>query len=400
MPLLWPARCRGEWSLRSNEAPHFSTQSSLNSPRTRRDDWYRDGTFSVLPASIVSVLEAQVARFRQDLETALSLIPTAKDAYRQSSLRAEDSFKYAWCIVNTRCLYFDPSPPKSGHRSPQNQLEIPVLADDVESPAQRNRFQESNQYMVLCPLIDLFNHTSNPTSACKVTHNSSGFTITSPEISTGAKGEEEELFVSYGPHSNDFLFVEYGFLLRGTENTHDAVSLDSAILPALNTKQKRRLDTKGYSGEYTLLSPQANGGEAAVCWRTEVVAKIGLLSAQQWEGFVDGLVDEDDLGDEVKEKARTTIRTWVETTRQHAERSVSGLEVLAKDPNGILKLFADDFENPEQAQVMTMSTDQRGDNNKITEREARIARRRYDLVLERWRQILHICDAYLHQDQI
>ena len=399
MPLLWPARCRGGWSLPSNDASHFNTQSSLHSPRTHHDEWYWDGTFSTLPATIISVLEAQAARFHQDLETALSLIPRAKDAYRQSNLRAEDSFKYAWCIVNTRCLYFDPSPPKSGHRSSQNQLEIPVIADDVERPAPRNRFQESNQYMVLCPLIDLFNHTSNPTSACKVTHNSSGFTVTSPKTPTGATGEEE-LFVSYGPHSNDFLFVEYGFLLPGTENTHDAVNLDSAILPALNAEQERRLDAKGYLGQYTLFSPQASGGEAAVCWRTEVVAKVGLLSAQQWEALVDGLVDEDDLGDGVEEKARAVVRTWVETTRQHTERSVSGLEGLAKDPNAILKLFADDFEIHEQAKVTTMSTDPPGDNTKIIEREARIARRRYDLVLERWRQILHICDAYLHQDQI
>ncbi len=392
MPLLWPIRGRDEWSLPSNEVAHFNTQSSLRGPRTHLDERYRDKTFSVLPASITSMLETQAARFRQDLETALFLIPSAKDAYQQSNIRAEDSFKYAWCIVNTRCLYFDPSPPRFGHRSPQNQHGNVVLADEIEHPAPRNQFQDSNQLIALCPLVDLFNHTSNPNSACKVTHDSSGFTVTSPDAPIGATGEEE-LFVSYGPHTNDFLLVEYGFLLPGDENIRDCVSLDPVILPTLSIEQKRRLDAKRYLGEYTLFSPQANGGEAGVCWRTEVAARIGLISAQQWEGFVDGVLDEDELGDEVREKAGAVIRTWVEAMRQHVERSVSGLEGLAQDPTEILKLFGDDIKSSE-------STGQPGENSEIVDRETQIARRRYDLVLERWRQMLHICDAYLHSNQI
>lgn len=356
-------------------------------------------TFSVLPASITSMLETQGTRFRQDLETALSIIPSAKDAYRQSSIRAEDSFKYAWCIVNTRGLYFDPSPPQSGHRSPRNQNGDPILADEEENQAPQNQLQDGNQFIVLCPLIDLFNHTSNPTSACKVTHDSSGFTVTSPSAPTGTRGEAE-LFVSYGAHSNDFLFVEYGFVLPGNGNIHDCVSVDSVILPTLSIEQKRRLAAKGYLGEYTLFSPQANGGEAGICWRTEVAAKIGLLPVQQWESFVDGVLDEDELGDKVKEQARATIRTWVETLTQHTGRSIRGLDSLAEDPNGIPKLFGDDVEHSDQAEEAITSTGQPADKTQVTECEARIARRRYDLVLNRWRQILHICDAYLRPDQV
>lgn len=370
----------------------------MHSPRDHHDERYQDEAFSVLPASITSVLATQAARFRQDLEAALSLIPSAKHAYRQSSLRAEDSFKHAWCIVNTRSLYFDPSPPQSGPRSPPNQHGNPVPADSVETPAPPTQLQGSNQFMTLCPLIDLFNHTSNPTSACKVTHNSSGFTVTSPNAPAGTSGGEEELFVSYGSHSNDFLFLEYGFVLPGSENIHDCVSIDYVILPTLSTEQKRRLRAKGYLGEYTLFSPKANGGEAGVCWRTEVAARIGLLSVRQWEGFVDGVLDEDELGDDVKEKARAAIRTWVETLSQHAGRSVRGLERLAKDPNEVLKLFGDEIESSDRAKVTPASIDQPAEKTETIEREARVARRRHDLVLERWRQILQICDAYLQHD--
>ncbi len=104
--------------------------------------------------------------------------------------------------------------------------------------------------------------------------------------------------------------------------------------------------------------------------------------------------------DEVKEKARATIRTWVETGSQHAERSVRGLERLAGDPAEIQKLFGDDLESSDPADAKrTSSTHQPADQTEILRRETEIARRRCDLVLERWRQILHICDVYLHHDQ-
>jgi hypothetical protein len=125
---------------------------------------------------------------------------------------------------------------------------------------------------ILYPLIDLFNHISDSTSACKVTHDNSGFTVTSQKAYTG--DIDEEIYVSDGSHSNDFLLVEYGFLLPDGENKHDSISLDSIIMPTLCVEQKRLLKAKGYLGEYTLFSPAANGRAAGVCWRTEVVASI------------------------------------------------------------------------------------------------------------------------------
>jgi hypothetical protein len=387
MPLLWPEMCRGEWSVPSNGLLHLNggNASGLGSEDCGS---HHNETFSVLPVKTLKLLEAQAIRYHQDFEAAVSLIPSARDAYQQTHRRTEDSFKYAWCIVNTRCLYFDPPSPSAP--SGQQHTNPPPAAE--KNPPTRNQSHDSNEFMVLCPLIDLFNHTSSSTSACQVTHTTSGFTVTSPQQSAGAGNDE--LFVSYGPHSNDFLLVEYGFLLPGETNMHDTVNLDPVILPTLSMEQKSRLDAKGYLGAYTLFSPTANGGEAGVCWRTEVVARIGKLSVGQWEGFVDGVLDEHGFGEGVEAMAKAAIEGWVAEIRVQAERSTRALQRIGEDQKEISRLFRDG----EQANTTATATGEGNADLKIIEGRTQIARRRYDLVLQRWRQILHICRSFLSQD--
>jgi SET domain len=384
MPLLWPEVCRGEWSVPSNGPLHLNGGNASGSGSEDHRSHHIE-TFSVLPAKSLKLLEAQAIRYRQDFEAAVSLIPSAKDAYQQTHRRTEDSFKYAWCIVNTRCLYFDPpsssAPPGQQHTNP------PPIAE--KNPPTPNQSHDTNEFMVLCPLIDLFNHTSSSTSAFQVTHTTSGFTVTSLQPSTGARNEE--LFVSYGPHSNDFLLVEYGFLLPGETNMHDSVNLDSVILPTLSTEQKSRLDAKGYLGAYTLFSRAANGGEAGVCWRTEVVARIGRLSVGQWEEFVGGVLDDDGFEEDVEAMAKAAIEGWVAGIRVQAERSARALQRIGEDQKEISRLFRDS----EQANTTATSTGEGNADLKILESGTQIARRRYDLVLQRWRQILQICQSFL-----
>ncbi len=365
----------------------------MNSSRGHHGEGNRDETFSILPASIAEMLKAQTVRYRQDFETAVSLVPSARGAYQQSNRRARDSYRYAWCVINTRSLYFNP--PSMSAQS--TQLHTDMFLEDEEFASSRRQSGGSNRFMVLCPLIDLLNHTSESASACKVTHDNSGFTVISQKALTG--GEDEELFVSYGTHSNDFLLVEYGFLLPDNENTNDSISLDSFVLPALSVEQKRRLDAKGYLGEYTLFSPAANGGKVGVCWRTEVAARIGLLPAEQWDGFVDGLVDEDELGTVVKGKAGATVQAWVTEMKKQADRSVAALRDMGNDQQEIVRLFGDVFEDNGHAKAPATSTKSGNLGLNIIESGIQLARRRYDVVFERWGQILHICASFLDQNE-
>ena len=253
--------------------------------------------------------------------------------------------------------------------------------------------------MILCPLIDLFNHSSDSTSACVVTHDNSGFTV--QKAYSSQEGDDEEIFVSYGPHNNDFLLVEYGFILPDKVNLNDSISLDSVILPRLSEEQRRQLDAKGYLGKYTLFSPASNDGKADVCWRTEVVARLGILSEEDWYGLVDGLFDEDDIEKGLQDRAGVKISTWVRESEKEAERSIQALEKLVGDQEQLIRLFGDDIIATE-GRRHTNPTPQNKSVTDISlmesESHKRVAERRHNLVLDRWKQILHICHTFLHQD--
>lgn len=355
-----------------------------------------DKTFHALPPRVAEMVKAQFSGYRDDFETAITLVSNAKAAYQQSPRVAEDAFLYAWCIVNTRSLYFRPSPsPDQGERHrPTSSIGVQSAKSDCKSKVHGN-----NHFMVLCPLIDLFNHASNPDSACKVTHDISGFTVTSQKACGGRK--DEEIFVSYGPHSNDFLLAEYGFVLPGIENIRDSISLDFVILPTLTEEQVRRLDARGYLGEYTLFSAQANGGEAGVCWRTEVVARIGVMSGEQWEGFVDGLVDADELGIDIEDKVRATIIGCVNRMAQEAKTSVTVLQNMRGEEQEIIRHFGDNAEQQNERDglpALVHAGTRKLCDLGLVEKELYLAKRRHELALERWKQILDICHSFLGPD--
>lgn len=60
--------------------------------------------------------------------------------------------------------------------------------------------------MALNPFADCFNHADE---GCKVEYGPIGFKISSDRVYE----KDEEIYISYGSHSNDFLLVEYRFIL-------------------------------------------------------------------------------------------------------------------------------------------------------------------------------------------
>jgi len=129
--------------------------------------------------------------------------------------------------------------------------------------------------MVLQPVADLFNHASQ---GCDVSFDHSHFTVTTDR----AYDEGEEVYICYGRHGNDFLLVEYGFILssssstdgNGNTNTNkwDEISLDEILLPQLSKSQKEILQEVGFLGNYVLDSE-------TVCHRTQVALRLLLSSS-------------------------------------------------------------------------------------------------------------------------
>ncbi|KAF8425633.1 hypothetical protein EV426DRAFT_53784 [Tirmania nivea] len=147
----------------------------------------------------------------------------------------KEGFEYAWVIVNTRTLFYKPA------------LYQDALREDC---------------MCLCPFIDYFNHSDE---GCKVELSTKGFTV----ISDRDYRAGDQVFVSYGPHNNDFLLCEYGFILD--KNKYDDVNIDSFILPHLNEVQKSHLQGCDFLGSYNL-------DQTGFCFRSQVALRMSLLS--------------------------------------------------------------------------------------------------------------------------
>ena len=358
MPLLWPQSARERHG-------HEDVGQTLPGGRGHDTDSARlpppEEVFTVLPPTLTGrwatlpsevdpcspkvggesgggLLTAQISTFNSDVSAAQELLPGVDF----SSRAVRERFTWAWCIVNTRCFYFSPR---------QAQASNVTTRDDDDDEA-----------MVLCPFIDLFNHAE---AGCEVQHDAGGFTVRADRDYTRG----EELCTCYGPHGNDTLFAEYGFLLPDS-NQWDSVNIDGVVLASLTDSgggARDLLRSRGYEGGYTL---RPDG----VCWRTEVAARAVVMESAEWGRFVDGVwADDDDdeegAADGPHQRARRLIRQWIEQVGREAANSLRGLRAMA--PHRIRRVFWDDGED----QVATAAADE-------------MAAARHALAVTRWEQIL------------
>ncbi|KAK1730101.1 SET domain-containing protein [Colletotrichum acutatum] len=196
---------------------------------------------SLLPSQALTLLKAQ----REKFESHWSLHPEGSDGKL-----TYESYLHAWLLVNSRTFY---------HVTPKT--------------AKRHR----DDHMILQPVADLLNHASR---GCSVAFDKHSFTIKADR----AYAPGEEIHICYGRHSNDFLLVEYGFVMAQGENEWDEICIDDVLLPRLGTAHRRRLEERGFLGNYVI-------DAETVCYRTQVALRTLVLPARQWAQFVDGFAD-------------------------------------------------------------------------------------------------------------
>ncbi|KAI5801440.1 hypothetical protein DFH27DRAFT_58423 [Peziza echinospora] len=201
----------------------------------------------LLPPSALLHLNKQKEKFESDFKKVKELGFTV----------TRDEYAHNWVIVNTRTLFYKP----------------PTYNDVPREDC-----------MCLCPFIDYFNHCD---VGCKVERDAKGFTVTSDrEYKAG-----EQIFVSYGPHNNDFLLCEYGFILDN--NRWDEVNIDNYILPRLKPAHQNYLKGEGFLGGYVFDS-------STFCFRTQVALRISFIlpvptptsvRLLRWRQFIEGVDD-------------------------------------------------------------------------------------------------------------
>ena len=216
---------------------------------------------NLLPKPATDLLRKQQAKFEQEWDPVAEAYP---DMQRQD-------FLYAWFIVNTRTFYY----------------ETPLM-----------KTFPHNDKLALLPVADLLNHAD---VGCQVSFCPESFTI----VADRGYSAGEEIFISYGGHSNDFLLAEYGFVLAA--NRWDEVCLDEVILPLLSKMQKAELEGCGFLGKYML------DAETAGCHRTQVALRLLCCTLEQWHRFVDAEDDGEGSQGEVDALLMQLLDTFLQT---------------------------------------------------------------------------------------
>lgn len=275
-------------------------------------------------------------------------------------------FFHSWCLVNTRCFYY-----LSNAASPSSR----------RSKAKVKPPSDPNEAMALCPFMDLFNHRAAPPSLdvfgsivesnsntmlpCRVKCISTGFTVVTASVIPA----NTEILLSYGAHTNDTLWSEYGFLLPDATNTSDSIPLDEMILAQLKPADKSTLTEHGYLNDYTLHN------DGSICYRTEMVSWLLILGRHKWTKVVEqGLDPEESCTSPTgKERFIANVRKWLDQVIESAEGHISVLNATNED--ALLEQFGRSMDVVEA--VYPQSKEERMD----------LARRRQNMCLSRWSQI-------------
>ncbi|KFQ31686.1 SET domain-containing protein 4, partial [Mesitornis unicolor] len=178
------------------------------------------------------------------------------------------ALEWAWCTVNTRTIYMKHS--------------------------QRECFSLEPDVYALAPYLDLLNHSPNVQVNAAFNEQTRSY-----EIRTNSHCKKyEEVFICYGPHDNQRLLLEYGFVAM--DNPHSSVYVSSdTLLKYFSPLDKQRnaklcilkdhdfLEnlTFGWDGPswrlLTALKVLSLGADEFTCWRRTLLGDV--ISARNEE---------------------------------------------------------------------------------------------------------------------
>ncbi|KAL8823188.1 MAG: hypothetical protein Q9191_006088 [Dirinaria sp. TL-2023a] len=298
MPLLWPDILRNRFDSGRRDV---EKRPSVLPPAIDADHRLELSTDGL--GTSPGLLLKQERNFKRDWSIVGRVVPDA----------CKDTFLYYWLVVNTRTFYY----------------ELPGL----------NGKRPKEDRMVMCPFVDYFNHADQ---GCDVAFDENGYTVTADKNYDAG----QEIYVSYGSHSNDFLLVECeimsflssiqdgvlrpvqdGFILD--KNKWDYLPLDDLLLPGILRQRHRRdkLEREGYLGNYILTAE-------GVCHRTEVAIRTLTLNNHDWQRYVEGLSVSKEACDEPR--TNTIIETNILSVYHEAVQKT--LKALDEIDNESVKL--------------------------------------------------------------
>lgn len=273
---------------------------------------------ALLPRSAQIILVKQQGKIATDFSLAVEI-------FGRDNIDHEE-FIYHWFLVSTRTFYWTaatPPPKAKGRKSPAAKRAALKLKKEQQ---EKDRKIDHDDCISLAPFADMFNHT--PNGSVSVTYTKDGYTLSAlQDIKAG-----EELSISYGNHSNDFLFVEYGFLIPGQENCWDEVRLDELLEGLFDDEKRELVKGKGYWGRWVL-------DREGICYRTRVAC--ALLCEGMTKGRWERMVDSGEDGAEVVRNGVDDIvwkvlQEYQVVIREHM-KSIDNVDEGTEDQKGMLR---------------------------------------------------------------
>lgn len=166
----------------------------------------------LLPPLCKATLRNITDRFHRDYLVASRFM----EPYAIKRCCSRQLFLWAWMCVNSRCLY----------------MSLPL----AKLPADN---------FTLVPLVDFVNHSNTP--SCRTVVDRTGYSV----YTTSPHSKGDQLLFNYGPHSNEFLWAEYGFVL-GSGNQWNHLDITLHLAPLLHGSQADWLRELNYYGDYTV----------------------------------------------------------------------------------------------------------------------------------------------------
>ncbi|NWU64589.1 SETD4 protein, partial [Pterocles burchelli] len=225
-----------------------------------------------LEHDVVSLLSEPLRKQAQEQRTTVHELYMSSKAFFSSlqplfSENTETIFNYsalewAWCTINTRTIYMKHS--------------------------QRECFSLEPDVYALAPYLDLLNHSPNVQVKAAFNEQTRSY-----EIRTNSLCKKyEEVFICYGPHDNQRLLLEYGFVAM--DNPHSSVYVSSAdtllkYFPPLDKQRNAKLSilkdhdflenlTFGWGGPswrlLTALKLLSLEADEFTCWRRVLLGDV------------------------------------------------------------------------------------------------------------------------------
>ncbi|KAG8756245.1 hypothetical protein FRC14_003260 [Serendipita sp. 396] len=245
-------------------------------------------------------------------ETKYKLIKV-QDRFKQDKQAVSNQFPalstgdilWAWLNVNTRSLYYG---------------------------CKRSRSHQDN--ITMCPLLDFANHSLGATNFNTSEFRRAGHPIPTMIAPKNGLRSEEQVYLLYGFHSNQTLFVEYGFT---ASISPPELSIDSRVVTRFGkteggAEKRALLEARGYWGDWTL---HADPTPAHPSYR--LIPALRLLhvslqdqsALQRWEATVNGELDE--ISPQNSERMRNTLKELCLELQEEAAAHLSPLDALIEE---------------------------------------------------------------------